>query len=618
MAAITDTVAPTPGVIRRGLAVMWAEVKLHPKPFTFAVIGSLTYALATVLSSVVIGQVVDKVITPRFAEGSVTSAAVITGAIAIFAVGVLKSGGIVFRRINATITQARVQETLRSRVVDQFIELPLSYHRSKPTGELLAHAGGDAEAATDILAPLPWATGVMVLLAVASGWLLATDLFLGAIGLVLLPSALVLNVWFQARLEIPANEAQAAYGDLSAVAYESIDGAMLVKTLGAEQSEGDRFERAAEDLRDKRILLGTRQAALFQLLDLLPSLGILCLLVIGAWRVDRGLITTGTLVGFLNLIRLVTWPLHLVGWVLGSMPRTVAGWERVQGVLHEPVPPASTHRFSTPADGDAALVVEGLTVDHADGSRALTDVSFALPKGVTAALVGPTGGGKSTLLQVIGGLLDPTDGDVAAATPVALAFQEPFVFADSAWVNITMGAALDEEIVRRAAEVAQADEFIAKLPEGYESVIGERGATLSGGQRQRLALARALARRPALLLLDDATSSVDPATEATILTGLADTFAETTTLVVATRPSTIALADVVLYLAEGRLEAYGTHAELLRTSRGYADLVEAYERDRAGGGAGPDGEPEHDPDGPAPRPATEPPHEEPNIKEPLG
>ncbi|HVF32537.1 MAG TPA: ABC transporter ATP-binding protein [Acidimicrobiales bacterium] len=578
-APTTDVVAP-PGVIRRGLAVMWAEVRLHPRPFARAVAGSLTYALATVLSSVAIAWVVDRVITPRFEEGRVASGTVIAGALAIFGVGVLKSAGIVFRRINATITQARVQETLRSRVVDQFIELPLDYHRTKPTGELLAHAGGDAEAATDILAPLPWATGVMVLLVVASGWLLATDLFLGAIGLVLLPSALALNVWFQARLEGPANEAQEAYGGLSAVAYESIDGAMLVKTLGAERSEGDRFQAAAEDLRDKRILLGVRQAALFQLLDLLPAVGILLLLVVGAWRVDRGLITTGTLVGFLNLIRLVTWPLHLVGWVLGSMPRTVAGWDRVQSVLREPVPPASVHRLGQPVDPDAALVVEGVTFDHADGSRALTDVSFRLPKGVTAALVGPTGGGKSTLLQLVAGLLDPTAGDVAAAAPVALAFQEPFVFADTARTNITMGADLDEEVVRRAAEVAQADEFIAKLPEGYESVIGERGATLSGGQRQRLALARALARRPALLLLDDATSSVDPGTEAAILTGLAGAFAETTTLVVATRPSTIALADVVLFLAGGRLEAYGTHGELLRTSPGYADLVEAYERER--------------------------------------
>ena len=246
------------------------------------------------------------------------------------------------------------------------------------------------------------------------------------------------------------------------------------------------------------------------------------------------------------------------------------------------MPPSSKLRLaSPPADGDAALVVDGLTFDYENGARILTDVSFTLPRGVTAALVGPTGGGKTTLLQLVAGLLDPTSGTVSAAAPVALAFQEPFVFADSARTNITMGSDLEEDEVRLASEIAQADEFVAKLPDGYESVIGERGATLSGGQRQRLALARALARRPALLLLDDATSSVDPGTEAAILTGLADAFAATTTLVVATRPSTIALADTVLFLAGGRLVAHGTHAELLASTPGYAALVEAYEHDRA-------------------------------------
>jgi ATP-binding cassette subfamily B protein len=583
MASTTASPVPGPGVIRRGLAVMWNEVRMHPRPFAWAVAGSLVYALATVGSSVVIGQVVDKIVTPRFTGGHVGQGAVLAGALAIFMVGLVKSAGIVCRRINAWVVQARVQETLRTQVLDQYLDLPLSYHRSKPTGELLAHAGGDAEAATDLLAPLPWATGVMVLLVATSGWLLATDPFLGAIGLVLLPSALLLNVVFQTRLEAPANEAQASYGALSAVAYESIDGAMVVKTLGAEASEGDRFSARAAVLRDKRVLLGTRQAALFQLLDAVPSLGILCLLVVGAWRVDRGLISTGTLVGFVNLLRLVTWPLGLVGWVLGSMPRTVAGWDRVQGVLSSVVPPASAHRLAVPSSSaGVALSVSGLSFAYDEfGSGSLSDVTFSLPVGVTAALVGPTGAGKSTLLQVIAGLHEPLSGSVSGAAPVALAFQEPFVFADSAMANVTMGSStLSSSDVARAAAVAQADEFVDRLPDGWSSVIGERGATLSGGQRQRLALARALARRPALLLLDDATSSVDPATEAAILTGLADAFASTTTLVVASRPSTIALADIVLYLEAGRLIAYGPHTELLQSTPGYAALVEAYERER--------------------------------------
>ena len=379
---------------------MVEEVRMHPRPFVVAVSGSLTYALATIASSVVLARVVDDVVTPRFADGSVTSGAVIAAAVAIVAVGVVKSLGIMCRRVGAMVTQAKVQATLRRAVVDRFLALPPSWHRSKPTGELLANAGGDAEAATDILAPLPWATGVLFLLVVTAGWLLATDPFLGAIGLVILPSALLLNVAFQRWLEVPAEEVQQRYGVVSSVAYESIDGALVVKTLGAERAEGDRFEIAARDLKEKKVLLATRQSLLFQLLDALPQTGILLLLVVGAWRVDRGLLSTGGLVGFVNLLRLVTFPLGMVGWVLGSTPRTVAGWDRVQSVLREPVPPPPAGRLGSPPT-DRALAVDRLGFVHEDGTPALQDVSFELPVGVTAALVGPTGGGTSTLLPAL-------------------------------------------------------------------------------------------------------------------------------------------------------------------------------------------------------------------------
>ena len=430
-----------------------------------------------------------------------------------------------------------------------------------------------------MLAPLPWATGILVLLLVTGGWLVATDPFLGVIGLVLLPSVLLVNVAFERRLELPANQAQERYGELSAVAYESIDGALVVKTLGAEGREGDRFAAKAESLREAKVELGSQQALLFQLLDALPTAGILLLLVVGAWRVDRGIITPGTLIAFVSLLRLVTWPLHMVGWVLGSLPRTVAGDDRVQGVLSQPVPPASELRLAAPPAG-VGLDVRDLHFTYGTGAPVLDGVSFCIPQGCTAALVGATGAGKSTLMQILGGLLDPASGTVSAPSPVALAFQEPFVFADSAFTNISLGTDLTDADVTRAARIAQADEFLDRLPDGYESVIGERGATLSGGQRQRLALARALVRRPQLLLLDDATSSVDPSTEADILRGLSSELAATTTLIVASRPSTIALAEMVLFLDRGRIAACGTHVELLAISPGYARLVQAYEQDR--------------------------------------
>jgi ATP-binding cassette, subfamily B, bacterial len=566
-------------VIRRGLGVLVHEVRMHPKPFALAVFGSLTYAMATIVSSAVLARVVDRVITPRFVEGDVSEGAVLAAMAAIIAVGIVKSFGIAVRRFGAMVSQARVQATVRGKVVDKLLELPPSWHRSKPTGELLAHAGGDTEAATDILAPLPWTTGILFLIIVTAGWMVASDPFLGLIGLLILPTAVLLNVVFERWLEKPAEEAQATYGRVSSVAYESIDGAVVVKTLGAEHAEGDRFEQAATELRDRRVRLGSLQASLFALTDALPQVGILALLVMGAWRVDRGLITTGGLIGFLNLLRLVTFPLGMVGWVLGSLPRTVAGWDRVQSVLTEPVPPPHEGRLERAKD-EVALHVEGLGFVHEDGTRAFGAITFELPIGVTAALVGPTGGGKSTLLHVIAGLLDPSEGTVAVAEPIALAFQEPFVFADTITANITMGEDVADDEIQRVAKVAQVSEFVDELPDGFESVIGERGATLSGGQRQRLALARALVRQPRLLLLDDATSAVDPGTEAEILAGLAREFRTTTTLVVAHRPSTIGLADVVLFVAGGRLVAMGTDLELRRTVPGYASLVEAYERER--------------------------------------
>jgi ABC-type multidrug transport system fused ATPase/permease subunit len=599
------TTAPQGRLLRRGLRVIGRQVALYPKPFAIAVAGAAVYALGTVAQSWVLGQVVDRAVTPRFETGQLRAGTAIAAACAIVAVGLVKTAGIITRRIAATIVHANVQATLRERLAERYHRLPLTWHHRHPAGELLSRAEGDLDAASEILSPLPFATGVLTMLGATVVWLFLADPFLAVLGLLVVPGILVLNLAFQRRVEHPTTLGQERLGDMSAVAHESFDGALVVKALQAEEAEGRRFADKAELLRDARIEAARVTANFEASLDALPALTTVALLVIGVWRIEQGAITPGTLVGLINLFALLIWPLRLIGYVLGDMPRAVAGYERVAEVLAEPLPAAEGSgepRRGAPVDrgdhgpgpalpeGPLELEVDRLGYGYEPGAEVLHEVSFRVPAGDTVALVGPTGSGKSTLALLLARLLLPGRGQIRlggrdlaglgggeVAGAVAIAFQEPFLFSTSVRDNIHLERNRNGDGVGDAGRLAQAEEFVARLPEGYDTVVGERGATLSGGQRQRVALARALAGRPRLLVLDDATSSVDPVTEAAILGGLEGHLPSTTTVIVASRLATIALADRVLYLEDGRLVADGDHQTLVATTPGYARLVRAYE-----------------------------------------
>lgn len=577
-------------VVWRGLRIIASYIATHPLPFAISVTGATVYAGMTVAATVVLGRITDHVLVPAFREG-VRPATILWGVVAILAVGLVRAAGVISRRYFAGMTGSRMRMTLTNGVVDRYQQLPLSYHRSKPTGELIAHAEADVMAAIEVIHPLPWSLAVVLLILFASIALVVADPFLAVIGITVLPGLAFLNRYYTRRVEEPASRAQQRIGEVSSVAHESVDGALMVKTLGREEAEVARLAEKAQALRHERIRMGRLRAAFEPSFEAVPALGIIILIAVGAWRVSTGAVSVGTLVQFISLFELLAFPMRLIGFVLSEVPRAVVGRERLEKVYREPITlPPPTKGLALP-DGPLSVAVRSVSFSYG-GNRVLNDVSFDVRPNESVALVGPTGSGKSTLAELLVRLADPDKGsihlggvDLKDVHPVklrgtaAIVFQETFLFASSVRDNIALELDLSDEQIERAARLSRAHEFIEELPKGYDTVLGERGVTLSGGQRQRLALARALVRNPQLLILDDATSAVDPTVEATILDGLRRDL-DTTLFVVAYRVSTISLADRVLFLEGGRIVAEGTHRELL-AHPSYLAMVRAYERGAA-------------------------------------
>ncbi|MCK9932212.1 ABC transporter ATP-binding protein/permease [Frankia sp. Mgl5] len=659
--AARPAAAGSPTVIGRGLGVLAIAVREEPRVFLVALAGSSLYALATVASSLALGEITERVLAPSIDDGAADWSAVIGAALIMVGIGFARAAGMFFRRLVSGMMQYRLQATYRRRVTRQYLRLPLAWHQRHSTGSLLSNANADVEATWAPIAPLPFAAGVLVMLAAALALLIATDPLLALVGCVVFPAFGVVNVVYGRWVSPLYGRAQRLRAEVSGVAHESFDGALVVKTLGREADETARFAVKAGELRDAMVRAGQVRGMFDPVMEALPNLGVLAVIVVGAVRIDGGSLTVGELVRVAYLFTLLAFPIRAIGWVFGELPRSVVGHERVDAVLTArgglgfgsaalagsgpaalrvtgvgygyPVQTAGDHDdvtdtsanipaarspstgavspVSAGASSDAANGAPAAAVDDASGGggaagsgavwAALHGVTFDVAPGRVVALTGRTGAGKSTLVNLLARLVDPNSGTVRidgvdlrdlamgeVTRAVALVPQQTFLFDDTVRVNVALGLDVDDETVWEALRRAQAERFVRALPAGLDTRVGERGTTLSGGQRQRIGLARALVRDPRLLILDDATSSVDPRIESSILAGLRERAGASTVVIVAHRRSTVELADEVVHLEDGRVTAQGTHRELLASSPGYAELLTAYDEDTdAGTGDGP-------------------------------
>ncbi len=581
--------ARTTSSLRDGFAVLAVGIRTEPRVFVVATVGSVVFGALTVADAWVLGWATDHVILPAFDTKATTAGGLVTVAALFVSVALVRAAAIIARRVGAGIMQYRLMARDRRAVTRQYLDLPMSWHQQHPTGQLLSVANSDTEATWAPIAPLPMALGTVAMMVIAIAGMFLTDVVIASVGILVFPLVVVANVVYQ-RIQSPLmTRAQALRAEVSEVAHESFDGAMVVKTLGREAEETQRFATKARHLQQVNIQVGRVRAVFDPVLEALPGLGVLAVLWVGVLRVRGGSSEAGDVVQVAFLLSIVAFYIRSLGWLIGEFPRSVVGFDRVRAVLRVQADMSYGDQVIPSAEDGARLDVDRLSYRYAEDQPLLEEVTFSVEPGRTVAVVGATASGKSTLTSLVLRLVDPLGGEVdldgtnlrwlkrgALAEHVALVPQQAFLFDDTIRDNVTLGLSVTDDEVWEALRTAQADGFVAALPDGLDSKLGERGTTLSGGQRQRLSLARALVRNPRLLVMDDATSAVDPEVEARILAGLRARRGATV-LVVAYRKATIALADEVVYLAGGRIADQGTHAELIARNEGYADLVNAYE-----------------------------------------
>ena len=557
-----------------------AIVRSQAHGVTGAVISGLLWQVGAVGAPLVVKYAIDRGIVPRDHHN------LLLWLIGLLGVGLLEvcAGGL--RHIYAIRNRSASDARVRDAIFAHALRLDPAYHDRVGPGELLSRASSDSTHVARMMDAIGHTIGYALTVVAVATVMLVLDAKLALLVLIPVPFITVAAWLYSRRYEVGTRRLQESWAEAATLVEESVAGIRVVKGLGAGAALSSRFRRKSDDVYDRAIVLARLDAVFNPLLEMLPLLGIAAVLWVGGRQAISGSLSTGTFVAFSAYVVMLVWPLRVLGQRVTTVQKALAASARITEVLEaEPRLVESRHPTELAANGDVRL--EGVRFGHEGDQAVLDGLDLHLAPGESLALVGATGSGKSTVAGLLARLYDPDGGRVLldghdlrdlrlrdVRRAVALVFEETFLFSESVRENIRFGRPdADDGEVERAAALAGATGFISRLPEGYDTVLGERGFSLSGGQRQRIAIARAILADPAVLVLDDATSAVDATKEHQIRAALGEVMRGRTTLVIAHRPATIALADRVAVLEAGRIVEEGTHEELLRGSPRYRVLL---------------------------------------------
>ncbi len=507
----------------------------------------------------------------------------------IVGVGVAKALFMVGRRLISGRQALAVEYDIRDGLYAHLLRLSFRFYDRHQTGQLMSRATVDLQTVRFFLGyGLIFFVQHVITIVAVTAVLFALEWRLALIALTITPLLVAVAYRYSAVSHPVLRDVQQRLADVATVAEESIVGVHVVKSFAQEGRRQARFERSSNDVFRETVRANRQRAVYVPLLSFLPMLAQGAVLLAAGHMVVSGSLSLGGFFVFNLLLNMLVAPLRMLGMWIGQAQRATASGERIFELLDEPEGIADRPHAADLGPGPGAVRFERLSFAYEPGRAVLEGIDLEIPAGRTVALIGHTGSGKTTLASLVPRFYDASAGrvlvdgvDVRDVTrrslrrEIGVISQDPFLFSATVRENIAFGVPeATQEAVEAAARAARAHEFVERLPKGYDTVIGERGITLSGGQRQRIAIARALVIDPRILILDDATASVDATTEAQIRTGLREAMRGRTTIIIAHRLSTIALADEVVVLDRGRIAARGTQSELLETSPVFRELHE--------------------------------------------